>query len=264
MRPRNLMSSSPIHRVAILAAAMLLASGGATGLAQQANTLQTKKDLPNAPSPAQASSTQNVIELLNRRSSFFPDLARAPGALDAKQKLELFAGSSISGYALFTSAFSAGFGQATDSLSGYGQGADGYAKRLGSSMARGATSNFVGTFLLPTVLHQDPRFFVLATDSPREATIYALHRVVVTRTDQGQDAFNWSGLLGPLAAEGTANAYLPDRERTIGRTFGRYSTDIGFLAVGNLLREYWPAISKRLGRPKMTGRPDAPIDPPSQ
>jgi hypothetical protein len=52
--------------------------------------------------------------------------------------------------------------------------------------------------------------------------------------------------LGPLAAEGLANAYLPDSERTVGKTFERYGYRIGFGAANNLLKEYWPTIFKRL------------------
>ncbi|MEO8727550.1 MAG: hypothetical protein ABI383_15670, partial [Acidobacteriaceae bacterium] len=147
----------------------------------------------------------------------------------------------------------AGFGQALNSNPGYGQGAEGYAKRFGSSMGRNATSNFFGTFLLPSVLHQDPRYFVLGDATAGEKIKYALRRTVVTRSDNGNDVFNWSGLLGPVISEGIANSYLPSAERTPGRTFRRYGIDLGFIVGGNLLREYYPMISRKLGIQKLTG-----------
>ena len=52
------------------------------------------------------------------------------------------------------------YGQATDRPSGYHQGWEGYGKRLGADMARAASENLFGTFLLASVLHQDPRFYV--------------------------------------------------------------------------------------------------------
>ncbi len=244
----------PYARVAIICAVVTaMLSSGATSLAQR----KSKKDLPDAPSASQQTSSsqtkENAIELLNRRSNFFPDIARTLGPLDSAEKFKLFIGNSLSGHVLLGSTVSAGFGQALDTNHGYGQGAEGYAKRFGSSMARNATNNFFGTFLLPSLLHQDPRYFVLANASSSEKTKYALRRILVTRNDEGDDAFNWSGLLGPLASESIANSYLPSAERTAGRTFRRYGIDIGFAVGGNLLREFYPSISSKLGLAKLTG-----------
>ena len=244
----------PYARVAVICfvvTAMLLS--GATILAEQNGS----KDLPDAPTASQQTSSnqrkENAIELLNRRSKFFPDIARTLGPLDSAEKFKLFIGNSVSGHVLLGSTVSAGFGQAIDSNPGYRQGAEGYAKRFGSSMARNATNNFFGTFLLPSLLHQDPRYFVLADASSTEKIKYALRRTLVTRNDEGDDAFNWSGLLGPLASESIANSYLPSAERTTGRTFRRYGIDVGFVMGGNLLREYYPTISSKLGLAKLTG-----------
>jgi hypothetical protein len=78
---------------------------------------------------------------------------------------------------------------------------------------------------------------------------HALGRVVITQTDFGGEAPNLSRLLGFLAAEGLANTYLPEDERTVGNTFKRTGRDIGVRAGTNLMREYWPTIFKRLRRP---------------
>jgi hypothetical protein len=113
-------------------------------------------------------------------------------------------------------------------------------------MASGSSSHFFGTFLLPAVLHEDPRYFVKLNGGFRVRAGHALRRAVVIRTDGGKEAFNWPGTLGPLAAEGLANTYLPDSERTAAKTFERYGIRIAFSAGNNLLKEYWPTIFKRL------------------
>ncbi len=69
---------------------------------------------------------------------------------------------------------------------------------------------------------------------------------MVIRTDAGSETFNWPGTLGPLAAEGLANTYLPDSERTVEKTFERYGIRLAFSAGNNLLKEYWPTIFKKL------------------
>ena len=147
---------------------------------------------------------------------------------------------------LVASAFSAGIGQAEDYPHGYGQGAEGYGKRFGASMARTASNEFFGTFMLASMLGQDPRFFPQADPTLGGSIKYAVKRVFVTRNDEGNDVANWSGLLGPLMGEGLANAYWPEEDRTAGQTFKRYGVDIGTRAGFNILRNYWPVLFKKL------------------
>jgi len=140
----------------------------------------------------------------------------------------------------------AGIGQARNSLPGYGQGMGGYGKRFGSSMATGAANNFFGTFLVSSLLHRDPRYFVTLHGGAGHRIGYALSRIVVARTDDGKDAANWAGILGPLLAESLANSYLPAKEQTAGGTFQRFGWRIGLNAASNALREYWPTIFRSL------------------
>jgi hypothetical protein len=211
--------------------------------------------------PTQGSSQQNdatqnrnqqtvQIILLTRRSYCFPDLATRIPPLTVRQKFTLFLRNSTSGHILVGSAANAGLAQAFNWQAGYGQGAEGYGKRFGAYMARTASSNFFGTFLLASTFRQDPRFFVRSSPTFGQAVKYSLSRIVITRRDSGEDTVNSSGLLGPLAAESLANAYLPIQDRTFGNTIGRYAADLGWLAVGNVLREYWPTLSKHLVRSK--------------
>ena len=236
----------------ILLAAMALVVG-------QAVMAQEKPDsatLPDAPAPKQEQ--QNAAQkpgkgvfatpmgLITRKSFFYPELATTPGSLSSLQKFELFFDKSISPPQILSSAAGAGISEARGTYSGYGQGGEGFGKRFGASMASGASSHFFGTFLLPALLHEDPRYFVKLNGGFRARAGYALRRALVIRTDAGKETFNWPGTLGPLAAEGLANTYLPDSERTVGKTFERYGIRIGFSAANNLLKEYWPTIFKRL------------------
>jgi len=208
--------------------------------------------LPDAPS-AQIYTTESshqpqarFIIILERRSYFFPDLATSTAPLSARQKFTLFLSDSVSGQAIAVSAASAGVEQGFDWLAGYGQGAAGYGKRFGASLARSASSSFFGTFLLATVLRQDPRFFVPSSPTFWQAAKYSLVRVVITQSDAGAATVNSSGLLGPLAGEGLANVYLPIEDRTLGNTLLRYAGDLGWRAGENMLRSYWPGITEHV------------------
>jgi hypothetical protein len=225
--------------------------------------------LPEAPSQTasqgQPSSMEfqtgiEAVDVLMSTSLFFPNLATNTHSLSSADKFKLFARSSISGSAILGTLAGAGFAQAANSPEGYGQGGEGYAKRFGSGMARNASNQFFGNFLLASALHQDPRYFLKPTSSFKQAVRYSVRRVFITRSDSGQQVTNWSGLIGPLLGEGLANAYMPPDAQTVGHTFGRYGTDIGVFAGGNILRQYWPTIVRALHLPhqESTSRVPAP------
>jgi hypothetical protein len=257
----------------VLLAALAIAWMSRTALAQEN---PSRANLPDAPVPKQApadSTSQRPekngppgpLDLIATRSWFYPDLARTSGPLTSGQKFELFLDTSLSPPQILTSAAAAGISEARGTLHGYAQGGEGFGKRFGSSMATDASSHFFGTFLLPSMLREDPRFFVRVTGGWKVRVGHALRRAVVIRTDTGAMKFNLPGTLGPLLAEGLANTYLPDSERTTGRTFQRFGVRIGFSAANNLLKEYWPSIFKSLRIDKIAPglQPDAnpPVPP---
>jgi hypothetical protein len=109
-------------------------------------------------------------------------------------------------------------------------------------MARQASSEFFGTFILASVLHEDPRFYAEIHPTFFHAVKYSFQHVFIMRSDDGRDVVAWSKLGGPLLAEGLANAYWPDRNRTVGDTLFRYGLDLAAKAGGNMLREYFPVF----------------------
>jgi len=70
--------------------------------------------------------------------------------------------------------------------------------------------------------------------------------VVLTRSDSGKRVVNFAGLLGPLAGEFLANTYYPEGNRDVSSTMIRYAADLGWRFGGNVLRQYWPSINRRL------------------
>ena len=70
--------------------------------------------------------------------------------------------------------------------------------------------------------------------------------MVITSKDTGEKQINYSGLISPLLGEGLANAYWPEENRSVGDTFARYASDLGWKFGGNLLRQYWPTINRRI------------------
>ena len=211
---------------------------------EQSSQTQQPATTPAAANPIQSS--VQVVRLLQQKSLVFPDLATTQGPLSSWQKFKLAANNSVALSTIGAAAIGAAFSQAIDSPSGYHQGAEGYGKRFGADMARGASDNMFGTFLLASALHEDPRFYVRKNLSFKESVEYCAVRVLITRSDSGERVVNYSGLIGPLLGEGLANAYYPDENRTVGSTFTRYASDLGWRFGGNMLRQYWPNINRKL------------------
>jgi hypothetical protein len=141
--------------------------------------------------------------------------------------------------------FLAGIGQATNSHPSFGQGMEGYAKRVGTTYGDFAIENMLTEGIFPTLLHQDPRYFRRREGPGGSRLGYAVSRLFITRSDSGRSQFNYSQVLGAATALAISNAYYPDG-RTVGNNLGRYAMQLGFDAASNVLKEFWPDLKRKL------------------
>ncbi|MGB8539162.1 MAG: carboxypeptidase-like regulatory domain-containing protein [Acidobacteriaceae bacterium] len=159
--------------------------------------------------------------------------------LRPKQKFELAWKSSIDPVTLAATGAVAGIQQAQNEFSGYGQGARGYAKRYGASYGDAVIGTVIGGAILPSLLKQDPRYFYKGTGSTRSRVLYALANAVICKGDNGHWQFDYSGILGALAAGGISNLYYPASSRNgAGLTLENTLIGIGGSGVANLFQEF--------------------------
>ena len=159
--------------------------------------------------------------------------------LTSRQKFQLAWRSSIDPFTFVGTGIGAGIEQATNTFSGYGQGAQGYAKRYGAGYADGFIGTMLGGAILPSLLKQDPRYFWKGTGTKKSRVAYALERSVMTRGDNGHTQVDFSGILGDLATGGISNIYYPSSDRNgAGLTFENTAIGIAGSAVGNLFQEF--------------------------
>src|SRR5262249_17218165 len=151
----------------------------------------------------------------------------------------------IDPYTLGYTAFAAGLAHANDDLAGYGRGAAGYGKRLGAGLADEASGGFFTAFLFPSLLHQGPRYFRQGSGPFKTRLAHAVVRPMVTRKDSGERVFNWSGLLGSIAASSLSNAYYPPGDRGVGPTFTRVGWGIPSSAIDHLIDEFGPDLERQ-------------------
>ena len=144
----------------------------------------------------------------------------------------------------------AAFEQATNVLPGYGQGAQGYGKRLGANYADGFTGTMLGGAVLPAIFKQDPRYFYKGTGSIASRAFYAIANAVVCKGDNGHWQFNYSGLAGGVAAGSISNLYYPAGDRSgVELTFENAGIGTAESAVQNLFQEF---VVRRL-TPRLAG-----------
>lgn len=166
--------------------------------------------------------------------------------LRPRDKFVLFLHGAADPYNLLVAGTVAGVEQAFDIFPGYGQGATGYGKRFGASLADQASNSFFKNFAFPVLLREDPRYFRKARGTFMQRSWYAASRVFVTRRDSGRSTFNWSGALGSLASSGLANSYYPDSDRGPASTFTRVGIAFGTDAALNVFSEFGPDVARKL------------------
>lgn len=76
-------------------------------------------------------------------------------------------------------------------------------------------------------------------------TGYAVSRVFVTRTDAGNESFNFSEVVGAGAASGISSLYYPSRERSFGNTASEWGVDMGIDCASFMVKEFWPDINRK-------------------
>ena len=182
---------------------------------------------------------QEKQRVLGAIPNFYVTYAGSDAApLNTRQKFELAWKSTLDPITFVINGGVAGAQQATNAFKGYGQGAQGYGKRYGASYADIITGTYIGSAILPSLLKQDPLYFYEGTGSFRSRFWYAVSMAFICKGDNGRWQFNYSGILGSLAAGGISNAYYPDTDRGAGLTFENFGIGIGATAGVNLLQEF--------------------------
>jgi hypothetical protein len=156
----------------------------------------------------------------------------------------------------------AAISQAENNEPGYGQGWVGYAKRYGSTAGDSMIENFMTGAVLPSILHQDPRFFQSGRGGFFKRTGYAASRIVVTRGDSGHSQFNFSEVFGSATAAAISTySYHPrstfistptnphqfvGSDRTLSHVASTWETQLTLDAITIMVKEFWPDIHRKL------------------
>ncbi len=142
----------------------------------------------------------------------------------------------------------AGIAQATSSYPAFHQGAAGYARYFWHTFADQADENLLVESILPTVTHEDSRYYTLGQGGFVKRSIYAGSRILITRKDSGGETLNVSEIVGAGAAAGISTAYYPGQYDTWTKTGQRWLTSLILDGATLYVKEFWPDINRKFSK----------------
>lgn len=176
-------------------------------------------------------------------------LSQAPEPLDVMGKLQYHAKAIYEPLAIAGIAAYAGVLQAAEAPTEWGQGAAAYGKRFGSTLAWSGIHSALA-FGLDSTLHQDPRYFRSGGAGFWRRSGHALRGTLLTRTDSGGETLSTWRIGSAYGAAFLSNQWYPDRLNTARLGLIQGSVTLGFDLAGNLGKEFWPDIRRKVLRRK--------------
>lgn len=184
------------------------------------------------------------------------------------EKFHLFAKSAFDPATIGIVGLQAGLSQKENEFPAYGQGAQGYGKRFGASLADEVSSGFWTNYVYPVLLKEDPRYFRLGEGGFGHRLVYSLLQEIVCHTDKGGRSFDFSNVLGAFTSGAISNLYYPgntlirtipatptssalpvyENDRGAILTLSRASIALGYGTIGGLFDEFWPDVRRKMLR----------------
>jgi len=135
------------------------------------------------------------------------------------------------------------FAEWSDAHPKLGDGMPGYGRYYWRGFLDKTDGNYMVIFALPTVLHQDERYYAKGQGKFLNRAAYAATRILITPDYHGRNTLNASEIFGRGIAQGIALSYYPSSDRTAGAVAVKYGWAMGRDALTNVFREFWPDIA---------------------
>ena len=167
--------------------------------------------------------------------------------LSVGDKFQLAVRKQITLGALASASISAGIGNLNDNRPHYGTDSGAFGQRLGAAALRQTSQSMFYYGIYSNIFRSDPRYYVLGPTQPfKKRVTYAASRVVITRQNSGNNAPNYALFSAVISSSLLANAYFPDQDRDISRSFTSALTSLAIRTGTQQLREFSGDIRKHL------------------
>ena len=171
--------------------------------------------------------------------------------LSTREKFVLAAQDSVVDYSSFTwTGILAGQAMLLKSDPELGRGIKGYGRYYWRTFTDGVSGAFFTEAIMPSITHEDPRYYTLGYGGFFRRFGYAVSRTFITKTDSGGTSFNWSEVAGNALEAGLSNAYYPPQERGLSQTALNWGTQMESAVLNHIFQEFWPDIRKNVFRQK--------------
>ncbi len=218
-----------------------------SGLLPDAPQAQQTAPAPQAvPADPKASSPLAHESYEKRKWSGYVDPDERVPVLHPRDKMVFWLHEELEPSSPLPAFVSAGYGQLTGADPKYGSGEGAFGERLGAASLRQASMRFFADSLLPTLDHEDPRYYRKASGGYAGRALHAAEFTLLDRNDRGQRTFNNSDIVGHLMASALTPAYYPQSGRTGSVVFRTWGTSIAGAAVNNLFLEFWPDLVNKI------------------
>jgi hypothetical protein len=167
-------------------------------------------------------------------------------ALTPLQKLHLAERNLLDPFNLLTIFGEAGIAVAANSHSVYGPGMNGYARYAGVSFTEDMTGEFFGTFLIPSITHQDPHYHRMPQASIKRRIAHAIYQIAWTQGDDGRGMLNYADLVGFACDDAVGDLYVPGQKANLHASATRYATGLATAPIDNFVTEFVPDIASRI------------------
>ncbi|MFT4111829.1 carboxypeptidase-like regulatory domain-containing protein [Silvibacterium sp.] len=175
--------------------------------------------------------------------NFYTTYEKNPAPLTTKLKFQLALHTEYNPVTFLGVGFISAVDQAGDSSPHYQQGWLGYGQRFGANYANGFTDILFGGAVLPSLLHQDPRYYYQGEGSTKSRLVHSLTSAFICHGDNGKLEVNYSSMGGFLISGALAETYYPERDRGAGLVASTFGVNLAANMANGVIQEF---ILKRL------------------
>jgi hypothetical protein len=147
---------------------------------------------------------------------------------------------------LLTIAGSSAYFIATTPHNPYGPGMRGFGYNAGVDLSLDVMGETIGTYLVCSAFHEDPRYFRMSHASIPRRVLHAVAHVAIAQSDDGGTIPNYSNFITSAALSEIANTYVPglatDGASTAERIFSGFLTE----PIGTLIAEFLPDVASHI------------------
>jgi hypothetical protein len=166
--------------------------------------------------------------------------------MSPREKARLAVHNLLDPFNLITIAGDAAISVAANSHSGYGPGMAGFGRYVGVSFTQDMTGEFFDTFLIPTLVHQDPHYHRMPNAGIKRRAFHAVAQVFWTQGDNGKGMLNYADLAGFAVDGAISNLYVPGQQTRFSASAERYAVGLASAPIDNFVSEFLPDVARHV------------------